>query len=68
MHPNHSYQYETDNSNPYKVQIFDIKIEGIPKGRGVWIVELEGEGISSRAYHPEGGDIVNMSKKNSVGT
>jgi len=67
MHPNHSYYYRPDNSNPYRVQTYDIKIEGIPEGRGVWIVELEGEGISSRAFIRKGA-IVNVNKSNTTGT
>jgi hypothetical protein len=42
LQPTHSYRYETDKKNPYLIQIFDLKIEGVPEGRGVWIVELEG--------------------------
>ena len=42
LQPNHSYHYTTGSNNPYLTQIYDIKIEGVPQGRGVWIVELEG--------------------------
>lgn len=42
LQPTHSYRYETDKKNPYLIQNFDIKIEGIANGRGVQIVELEG--------------------------
>jgi hypothetical protein len=54
LQPNYSYNYTTDGSNPFLIQTYDMKIEGIPSGRGVWIVELEGEGISSRAFIRKG--------------
>lgn len=67
LQPNHSYHYSTENSNPYLVQIYNIKVEGIPTSRGVWIVEFEGEGISSRAFIRKGG-IANFNSNNSAGT
>lgn len=67
MRANHSYSYEIASKNPYQVQVYDIKIEGVPSSRGVWVVELEGEGISSRAFIRKGA-IVNTKRLNSAGT
>lgn len=67
LQPNHSYFYATDATNPFSIRTYDIKIEGVPRERGVWIVELEGEGISSRAFIRKGA-IANTSCNNSVGT
>jgi len=49
------------------IQNFDIKVEGIESGRGVWAVDLEGEGISSRAFIRKG-VLANTKSNNSVGT
>ena len=49
LNPTDSFVYEVDNSNPYKEARYDIKVEQIGKSRGMWIVELEGDEVSSRA-------------------
>lgn len=54
LQPNKSSSHVVENQNPYKQEVFDLKIEGIPLSKGVWIVELEGEGISSRAFVQKG--------------
>ena len=66
LYPNHSYHYEISNDSPCIVSHHEIKIEGIAKKRGVWIVELEGEGISSRAFLRKGA-IGSSSVHTSVG-
>lgn len=54
LQPTHEYTYETKLTNAFVVQNFDVKVEGIEEGRGIWVVEFEGEGISSRAFIRKG--------------
>jgi hypothetical protein len=44
-----------------------MKIEGIDKKRGIWIIDLEGQGISSRAFIRKGA-IVSVISTNTTGT
>lgn len=44
-----------------------MKIEGIPQHRGAWIIDLEGEGISSRAFIRKGA-IAIINSINTAGT
>ena len=66
LQPNSSYTYEVKTEGPFIVSYHEIVVEGIGKNRGVWIVELEGEGIISRAFIVKGA-ISNHSTLNSVG-
>ena len=47
--------YERKNDNPFFEEIFDFKIPEAQKKRAVYIVELESEGVSSRAFIRKGG-------------
>jgi hypothetical protein len=68
LQPNHSSEYETANTtNPYLVQIYEVKIDGIPQERGAWIVELEGEGLTSRAFIRKGA-MAGITSINTAGT
>ena len=48
------------------MEIHEIKVKGIPQKAGVWIVELEGEGISSRAFIQKG-SISGLATLNTAG-
>ena len=54
MQPNHQKIYQVKCEDPYAVTNHDIKIEEVSGKRGVWIIELEGEGISSRFFLRKG--------------
>ena len=66
LQPNSSYTYEVKTEGPFIISYHEVIVEGIGKNRGVWIVELEGEGIISRAFIRKGA-IGNHSTMNSVG-
>jgi hypothetical protein len=67
LHPNHSSSFVINHNNPYIVEMCEMKMEGIPKERGAWIVELEGEGITSRAFIRKG-MMGCMSSMTAIGT
>lgn len=55
LNPTESFIYEVDSSNPFKEEYYDIKVEQIGKMRGMWIVDLEADEMSSRAVIIKGG-------------
>ena len=54
LEPTYSTIYQTDASNKYKENIYDIKVDKVKKERGIYVVDLEGDNISSRAVIRKG--------------
>ena len=56
LHPSKSEVYEVENNkNPFKENYFDLTIPEAVKKRAAYIVDLESESMSSRAYIRKGG-------------
>lgn len=49
LEPVSSFVKEVENSNPFKESYYDMPIKEIGKKAGAFIVDLEGDGILSRA-------------------
>lgn len=54
LDPTYQFIYEVPNNNPFKEEIFDLAIKDIKKQRGIYVVDLDGSGISSRAIIRKG--------------
>lgn len=54
LDPTYQFEYQVDNKNPFKEHIYDIIIKEIKKERGIYVVDLDGSGISSRAVIRKG--------------
>lgn len=55
--PTHKEEYETGISNPFQVIDRTITVKSVPNQMGVFVVDLQGEGVTSRAVIRKGNII-----------
>lgn len=54
LDPTYQFVYEVPTKNPFKEEIFDLNLKDIKKQRGIYVVDFDGSGISSRAIIRKG--------------
>ena len=54
LDPTYQFVYEIANSNPFKEEFYDMSLKEVKKERGVYIVDLDSAGISTRAVIRKG--------------